>query len=53
MDSLIQKTNLKTNVDKWIKTIHTQYHIKSLRNKFKVGEDVYAPQLKVVFRELI
>ena len=46
IDSLIQNTNLKTNVDYWTKTIHTQYHIESLRKNFKVGEEASCSAIK-------
>ncbi len=45
-DNLIQNTNLKVNVEKWIKTIHTQKHIKLLRKNFKIAEEASTSAVK-------
>ena len=38
LDSIINEINLNILEDKWIKTIHSDEHIRSLRKKFPTGE---------------
>ena len=35
---LIREINLKTKEKIWVKTIHSNYHIKSLKSKYPIGE---------------
>lgn len=45
-DSLIRNTNLKINVEEWIKTIHTKEHIKSLKKNYKIAEEASTSAIK-------
>ena len=35
---MIREINLETKEKNWVKTIHSNYHIKSLKSKYPIGE---------------
>ena len=38
LGNLIREINLKIKEKNWVKTIHSNFHIKSLKNKYPIGE---------------
>ena len=38
LGTLIREINLETKEKDWVKTIHSNYHIKSLKSKYPIGE---------------